>query len=195
MNQKFRLNLSGAAILPIAIALATPAYGQVADVPAETEAEREARLTTVTVTARKRDETLINAPVAVTDQVLGGMVRAAANSHSPSSTCSKSRFCVGPKAFYSVRTRLLARSSLKRPRQKSERNSMVGSVSPGNQNSIRKATRASFPRAWRIIWQAGWQFVIRQLTDMLRTVSLIATKPSAKTCSPGRRSPGNQRRV
>ena len=46
MNQKFRLNLSGAAILPIAIALATPAYGQVADVPAETEAEREARLTT-----------------------------------------------------------------------------------------------------------------------------------------------------
>ncbi len=66
MNQKFRLNLSGAAILPIAIALATPAYGQVADVPAETEAEREARLTTVTVTARKRDETLINAPVAVT---------------------------------------------------------------------------------------------------------------------------------
>ena len=39
MNQKFRFNLSGAAMLPIAIALATPAYGQVADVPAETEAE------------------------------------------------------------------------------------------------------------------------------------------------------------
>ena len=68
-----RINkLGGVAMLPIILATVCPAFAQDQELETystQTE-DSEARLSSVTVTARKRDESLINAPIAVS--VIGG---------------------------------------------------------------------------------------------------------------------------